>query len=245
MNIFNKEKGIILIHGLTSTPKAFAELESYLKNKDIITCSPCLPGHALTPEELRQTTYHDWLQEVEKQLIEFKKEVEQVYLLGYCLGGNIAFYLTAVYPQLVRGIVSLATPIWLRRHYYIKTLLPLMRRIKKFYYKKEANREEYRQYYQTTGAYKVIPYQSIAETLKLMSLTKQKLSQINHPTLIVQSSLDPTVHPKSADYIHQKLNTLPSQKKLVIVQEEYHVPAVEMRSKQKVFEEIINFINSS
>lgn len=120
--------------------------------------------------------------------IELEKQCRDIIIIGFSMGGLIGANICENHN--VKALILINTPIYfwdIKR--IIKNLFsdfPLF--IKKYF---------------SASVSKPLPI--LFEFLTLLNKTKPFFSNINCPTLIVQTLDDDTVNPKSADYIFSKL----------------------------------------
>lgn len=207
---FNKVKGdrvALLIHGFTSSPREFKDLSKYLAKNGISSYSPLLPGHGTTPERLAVIKHYQWIESIEEHIDMLAKDYNNIYLIGSSFGGNLAL-LCSNYSTNVKGIVTLGTPIFFRKHKLNKYfLLPILRRIKIF----QKKPKKVRDFIDThNGSYKVIPLRSAYEMSKLLEISKKSLCKMNKPIFLVHVKNDSVVSEESHKYI---LNKVSSEKK--------------------------------
>src|SRR5690625_662253 len=87
--------GCLIIHGYTGGPYEVEPLATYLNqqtNWEIVV--PTLPGHG-EMLALENVSHKTWLQAAEDSLEKLKEKCEEVYLIGFSMGGMIAAYLAA------------------------------------------------------------------------------------------------------------------------------------------------------
>ena len=88
-------KGCLIIHGYTGGPYEVEPLATYLNEQtdwDIVV--PTLPGHG-EMLALEDVSHKTWLQAAEDALEKLKEKYEEVYIIGFSMGGMIAAYLAA------------------------------------------------------------------------------------------------------------------------------------------------------
>ncbi len=107
------KRGALLIHGLLDCPFTFREIGSHLERNGILARAILLPGHGTKPDDLMTVTYHDWLQAVRYGIESLKKEVEEIYLIGYSTGAALAVY-HALQDSQIAGIILLSPAIKVR-----------------------------------------------------------------------------------------------------------------------------------
>lgn len=90
-------------------------------------------------------------------------------------------------------------------------------------------------------SYEKVPVRIIKEAYEFTNGDlRDAISQIKVPVMVIQGKKDPIVHPRSAQYIFNNINT--DKKELIWVDKGEHSLATGSE-KEKIFEEIINFIN--
>ncbi|KTC68842.1 carboxylesterase [Legionella birminghamensis] len=87
-----KQKALLVLHGFSSSPAVFRELQTGFEGYDAIVI-PVLPGHASNLEEFTRTKAQDWLEYVRGICATLINEYEQVDILGLSLGGLLACHL--------------------------------------------------------------------------------------------------------------------------------------------------------
>ena len=104
------EVGILLLHGLTATTAEVRLLAEKLHAKGYTISAPLLPGHGTQPEDLNETTWHDWAWTAEKAYQHLATVCDHVFIGGESMGGALALYLTAQHEE-VAGVMCYAPAI--------------------------------------------------------------------------------------------------------------------------------------
>jgi len=107
---FNKQCGVLLIHGLFDSPFMVREIGEYLKTQNMLVRSVLLPGHGTVPGALLNVTYEDWLATINYGIKTLQQEVETIYLVGFSTGGALALQYAANNPN-IAAVASLAPAI--------------------------------------------------------------------------------------------------------------------------------------
>lgn len=208
--LFNRVYGTkvaLLIHGFTASPREFRELSKYLAKKGISSYAPLLPGHGTTPERLAVIKYYQWVESVQENINMLASDYKEIYLVGSSFGGNLGL-ICANYSSKIKGIITIATPIFFKKHRLNRYfLLPFLRRIKIF----QTKPKRVRDFIDThNGSYKVIPLRAAYEVSKVTDLSKKILGEITKPILTIHVRNDSVVSPESHKFI---LNNIHSKKK--------------------------------
>ena len=221
--------GVLLLHGLSGTPQKLELLAKALSRSNFTVLAPCLSGHGTNPDDLLKTNHDQWLQEVNDSITRLKAICEKVYIVGDSLGGALGLVTSLSNP--VSGIVTMATPIYYRRHRFWGLLLHTVGYVKS-YYKKKSN---------GWYSYEKVPV-SVLRDIYRFTDTKLKpaIPMVTVPIMVIQGKEDRVVNPDSAQYIFDHLVT--SNKELIWVDEGRHSLATG-EAREKVFEEIIQFLD--
>ncbi len=229
--------GILFIHGFTSSCYDYIDLGNYLAKKGVSCKAVLLDGHGTSPEHLLTTTEKDWKKSVINAMNDLKKDVNKVVICGDSMGGSLALWYAANHK--VDGVISIGTPIFVKKEKLYKAVFPILK-LFKIYQKK---------WYHTLNldpetvakrvTYKHIPLKSVVDAGKIVKEAKRSLRKIKAPILIMQSTADWGVGEGSVDYIYRKAGSL--VKKIVWVKDVYHVIMVDKRGKAS-FKHIYDFI---
>ncbi len=119
----------LLVHGLNGEPGDLAPLGRALEAAGFATRSFWLPGHGMTPRELRQSGWQDWYSAVRAETIGLLEAGEGVVLVGHSMGGAICLALAAELAERegLLGVVALCPPM--RMHGWMEKLLAAARRV--------------------------------------------------------------------------------------------------------------------
>jgi alpha-beta hydrolase superfamily lysophospholipase len=94
------EVGVLLLHGLTATTAEVRLLAEKLHAAGYTISAPLLPGHGTHPDELNETTWHDWAWTAEKAYQYLATVCDQVFVGGESTGGALALYLAAQHKEI-------------------------------------------------------------------------------------------------------------------------------------------------
>ncbi|MFA6410140.1 MAG: alpha/beta fold hydrolase [Candidatus Buchananbacteria bacterium] len=216
-NIINKDKtiylpqgsevGILLLHGFTSTPFEFCDLAKYLSEKGLTVYAPKIAGHGTTPSDLAKTTIAEWQKSAEEAFSFLESQTKKIFVIGSSFGGNLAIHLAEKFESNLAGFVSIGTPIQIRWQRLAKIRLYTYGLLIKNY-KKRGNNYKFSYTEQAEVVYPVIPTASLKKLFSLIkNFTIPSLKKITAPALIIHSNSDAVVHPKSAQYLHEKLGS--------------------------------------
>lgn len=190
--------GCLCIHGFTGGPHELEPLTDYLKkNTDWLLEIPTLPGHGLELA-LDGKDHMDWINKAEESYLKLAEKVDQVYVIGFSMGGMIAAHLAAKHA--VKRLVMLSPS---RKYLSLKKLtLEASHLIKDKVNGTIEDNFTYKNYKHKHGT---IPTKAYLEFLKCMRVTKPSLEHITCPVLVAQGIQDSVVPFKSTHYLAKEI----------------------------------------
>ncbi len=185
-----KKTKCLILHGFGGGVYEVQPLADYLIGLGYEVACPVLKGHSATRKDLSEATYREWIDSAEQELLRLMVPGDEILLIGFSMGGLIAFNLACKYN--FKAIVTINTPIfyWNLHQVYLNLLDDMK-------YKRYNHSRRYLQ------AKNNAPFLAIIQFLLLLKRTKPKLKNINCPLLIIQAEDDDTVRRKSVDYINK------------------------------------------
>ncbi|MDQ0216311.1 esterase/lipase [Oikeobacillus pervagus] len=163
------------------------------------------------------------------------KQCEEVYVIGFSMGGLIAAYLATHYP--VRKLVLLSAAA---QYINTKQLLVDIREMVKDFQKGSLQENELFRRYRTK--FTLTPISATIEFRKVVTEVRPLLKQITIPTLIAQGLADGIVPPKSAEYLYKRI---PSREKQLIyfADAKHHICYTENR--EVLFRKVFSFLQKT
>ncbi|MDQ0163471.1 alpha/beta hydrolase [Bacillus alveayuensis] len=229
--------GCLCIHGFTGAPYEVEPLAEYLRhqtNWDIRV--PTLPGHGEILS-LSGVRYEEWIEYAEQELQRLMKTSNDIYVIGFSMGGLIASYLAANYP--IKKLVLLSAAI-----YYVNPAQMLADIKEMIRDGVKGNLKENELFQRYKKKMTETPIRATFQFRKLVRFVKPFLKDIKVPTLIVQGELDGIVPVKSAHYLynvigssHKELLFLPNSKHHICHGDDFAVLAERVEKflrKQKI-----------
>ena len=215
--------GVVLVHGYTGTPMELRPLGDYLAAQGFTVLGVRLPGHGTSWQELEQTTWPEWYQAVVDGVQKLQGCCESVSVAGLSLGGLLAVKAAAELP--LASVVLMSTPIYVRdwRAPLVKFLQLFIHRLKRRKY----NGSDLRQRYDFS--YAEMPTRPLPSLFALRDLCRDEyLQKVTVPALIIQSRVEHTVKPASAQFIYEHLGS--RRKQLLWLQKSGHVLTLDEES---------------
>ncbi|HBI34298.1 MAG TPA: hypothetical protein DEA43_01905 [Candidatus Moranbacteria bacterium] len=234
----NNGKGILLVHGWTSTPYEVRRLGKYLNENGYTVLGIQLAGHGSVPKDLEGIKWQDWILDIENGYAELKKTCEKVYVGGTSIGANLAMEF-AKKEKNIAGLILMATPYRLRYEEIVVSFAKTLKMFKKYHKK----------YYPPTFgvsttitrliSYQSYPISSSLETFSLIKDSRKNLELITQPILIMQSTHDHIVQKNSLENIYKKVGSEIKKKKYI--EKAYHTFISDIKNEH-VFRDILEFL---
>jgi len=237
--IGNGEKGILLLHGFTGTPKDMRYIAEHLAEKGFAVSVPLLPGHASDPEDLKKIGWEEWIKTAEVSWESLVKKCPQSGIAGLSMGALLALHIAAHWRN-VKAVACLATPFvldgWTRR--ILSAILPHLPWRNFYYTKKGGSDVRDEQAKAEFPSYTRIPFAGVLNFMALVDHVRTDLPKVTAPLLLVHSLNDHTAPVKNVKIVEKYISS-PSVKK-VILKDSYHVLTIDV-NREIVTQEIGDF----
>ena len=230
----NDKKAVLLFHGLTGSPFEMKKYGEFLfKNGYDVFCYS-FPGHGERISEIEIVTWQDWCEFAQNKYNNLRKNYNQFFVSGLCLGAAMAVYL-AERNEDITGVVALSTTLFLDGFCIPWTihLLPFaLSTITRFYFtfpeddcfgiKNERTRKSLAK---ITAKADIgmdnYPLNCVGSLLKLSKNVRKNLKKVNCPVLCIHSKYDNLSSPKSAKVVLNGISS--SIKEYVELNDSYHM----------------------
>lgn len=190
----------LIIHGYTGGPYEIEPLSDFLKEEtDWHIEVPTLPGHG-RKLALKNVSHKKWINAAENSLKQLLDKYDEVYLIGFSMGGMIASYLAAKYK--VDKLVLLASS---RKYLSLKQIVLDVNQVVADGVKGNIKKNKlYIHYRKKIGG---VPFRANLEFLKLVKFTKPYLKEIDSNVLIAQGQKDGMVPYKTAYFLDKEISS--------------------------------------
>ena len=236
--------GILISHGYKSTPKEVEALANFLNGFGFKIYATRLKGHGTAPLNLKDTTWQDWYDSMQRGYAALSNICSKVVVIGFSTGGllnlfscsrkisnqrklaaiisvNAALKLQDIKAKMVPGI-----NIW---NEMLEKLHIEKGRMEYVDDKPENPNINYSRNY----------LKAVEQLEKLMKQCEENLDKVSVKTLIIQATHDPVVNPISGKIIYDKISS--KEKFLVELNFSNHV-IINGEGKEEVFEVIREFL---
>jgi carboxylesterase len=233
--------GVLLVHGFTGSPAEMALVGRFLHGKGLTVSAPLLPGHGTTPEDLNTRSWQEWVSHAQAALGQLKEACGTVFVGGLSLGSLVAVEL-AIGDRDIRGVILYSPPLRLRSE--PGPAFHIAKRFVRMVPKTDHQEEDLCDPAARARLwdYDRIPLLAMGQVMKLARRARADLGQVTCPALVVHSTLDRTIHERSAP---QTLDGLGSaRKRLVTLRGSGHALTVD-REWTEVAEQTASFIREN
>ena len=229
----NKNIGVLLIHGFTSTTSSIMFLAQQFSEAGFHVELPSLPGHGTTWQNLNKTSYQDWIAELQNSLQILQFRSSKIYVCGLSLGGALALRIAQLNSK-ISGIILINNACKFTHPKF--WFVPIIRF---FIPSTPAIASDIKDPEEKEIAYLRTPTKAVHQMLCLMKTVRKNLSQTKQPVLIFKSKEDHVVPRVSALYTFKKIGSY--QKELIWLENSYHVATMDY-DKELIAEKSIEFI---
>ncbi|MDF2535907.1 MAG: carboxylesterase precursor [Bacillales bacterium] len=225
-------KGCLLIHGFTGGSFEVLPLAQFLENNtDWKISIPTLPGHE-EDGHFEGIDFLHWVEAAEKELNYLLETCDEVFLIGFSMGGMIASHLSTIYP--VKKLVLLSTAYhYISPHKFMRELLELI-----FAYMKNEH-HNLLMYHRFQNKLKSVPLTALRQFQKLVCNFRPDIKKISIPTFIAHGLNDSIVPPKSSKQIFQQIGSI--EKYIMWIDNSNHLICL-CDDNEILFEKIIDFL---
>ncbi len=209
--------GILLLHGFTGSPTEMRLVGTYLHERGMTVSAPCLPGHGTTVGDLNRMRWQAWAEHVERAFDELRHRCETVFVGGTSMSALLSLSLAAHRAEVAGAILyspAIIVTDW--RSYLLPLLKYFLRQIPK-----PADHFTDAQASARLWTYDAYPVAAAHQAMQLIGEVKRLLPKVRCPLLVLQSTIDRTVHPDSARFIYDRVSS--ADKQVVLLHNSGHV----------------------
>ncbi|RLQ95540.1 alpha/beta hydrolase [Falsibacillus albus] len=209
--------GILVCHGFMGTPQSVVEFSRQIHELTGCTVlAPRLKGHGTCEADLHQCTHHDWFNDLVQAFHFLKHSCQSIFIAGQSMGAILALNLAAK-GFAVQGIITINAALSVPgyecfRHQEIPT-----------YIREQTPDIRHPIFEEIT--YDHVPISAIKELLKLIDETKDQLTKINCPALLIKSYNDHVVPHENTDVIWEAIKS--KEKRIISLEKSYHVATLD------------------
>ncbi|MHC2635170.1 carboxylesterase [Bradyrhizobium liaoningense] len=225
--------GVVLVHGLNSTPHEMNHVAKRLAEKNISAHSINLRGHSSHPADLLNVSWKNWFDDLSAAVADMRSICDKVVVVGQCAGAVLGLY--AATKVAIDGLV-LAAPV-LRPHEMAQTLGPIAIALGKKYrtWKPKVGEMEGVDWL----GYYTQPISVHTEFVALQKEAKARLHLVNARILIIRSRADRISTQPDADTIREQVR---GEVSLLELEGSAHLLMLNERVKDTVVATLMSYI---
>ncbi|MGE7022709.1 alpha/beta hydrolase [Solibacillus cecembensis] len=201
--------GVLFLHGFSGGPYEVQPFADYVQEKTgWLMAIPTLSGHG-EAENLAMKGYksHNWLMDAEIAYRRLAKQVEEIIIVGFSMGGVIAMYLATRYKVKKLVLLSAAakyiSPSQLVKDFRLVATDAIHKKLKE--------NELFARY---KFKFLNVPFSATVEFMKVVQKTAPYIKNIKCPTFIVQGLLDGIVPSQTAQILYDQIQS--TEKKMYL-----------------------------
>lgn len=190
-------QGVLVVHGFGGTPAHLRMLAAHLNNDGYSVHGPLLDGHGTNLEHMETTGRRDWLDSAAEGYARLSGACDRVHLFGFSMGGLLSLRLAA--QRRPASLTTLNTPMKL--HDRRQPLARVLQYVQRFHLWEGDEPEPEGEAARYWVGYEGFSVKAAVQLLDLIRETRSQLAKVTAPLLVIQSRVDESVRPVSAEII--------------------------------------------
>ncbi len=257
------ENLVLLIHGLTGTPKEMYHIARALNEKGYSVSVPMINGHNKPISVLKRTKWQEFYGPIKSEILKYNSKYKNIFVGGLSFGALLALKLAHEFPDKVKAVICFSATFFFDGWSapWTKALLPIgyATPLKYYFYFKEESpygiknerlRARIEAYYKKSKwddcseahlyGYPVIPIACMHQNYLLARHVMPRLGSIKAPVQMLQAKDDDVTSPRNSEYIYDHIGS--KDKAIKLFKDSYHIITAD-QEKDKVAEEVILFFD--
>ncbi|MFT4235655.1 MAG: alpha/beta fold hydrolase [Microbacterium sp.] len=224
---------VLVVHGFTGSPISMRPWAEHLLGAGFEVSIPLLAGHGTSWQQMNDTTWHDWYDSAEPELLRLAEQHGRVGIAALSMGGSLALRLAELHPEKITGL-ALVNPSVGSAELQMK-FVPLL---STFVPSVKAIGDDIAKPGISERAYDRTPLRAARSMMHLWKTVRGDLSRVDHPILLFRSEADHVVDPLSARIIREGISSERFTERML--QRSYHVATLDYEAPQ-IFAESTEF----
>lgn len=248
--------GVLLFHGLSSTPAELNYLARGLNRAGYTVRVPVVEGYSHGLGTRKDKGHQDWTAAALAAFDSMRSQYATVSVGGLCIGSLLALSVTAARPGLVSTTLGLSTTLrydgwanpWTRHLLHLLRYVPIAREMRvrerePFGVKDERLRALIAKQMRASGTSDAgasqLRVQDLLEAQQLGRRIRRSLHSITTPTLLIHAKEDESASPRSSFEVAKGVSS--RHVKLVLLSNSYHMISID-RERARVLGELKGFL---
>lgn len=259
LNLPAGRRGVLLFHGLSSTPLELQYLARGLHRAGYSVRIPVIPGYSHGLPSSNPSGHQEWAEAALAEFDRMRRQHDTLAVGGLCIGALLSLHVAAQRSHLVSHVLALSTTLrydgWAaprsRVFLPLARLVPALGRIavrerEPFGLKDERLRAWIAAQMKESGGSDagaaVLRVRDLLQAQDLMRLVRQGLAGIDAPTLLLHAREDEAASPRSAFEVASSISS--KRVHCVILNDSYHMISID-KEKARVLSEMKEFLQAS
>ncbi len=259
LNLPGGRAGVLLFHGLSSTPLELQYLARGLHRAGYTVRIAVIEGYSHGLPAARPRGHREWAQAAVAEFDRMRQQCDSLAVGGLCIGALLSLYVASQRGEAVSHVLALSTTLhydgwaapWTRWMLPLARVLPLAGRIavkerEPFGLKDERLRTWIAAQMKESGGSDagaaVLRVRDLLEAQNLMRLVRQGMRSIKSPTLLVHAREDDAASPRSAFEVASGVSS--QRVNFVLLEDSYHMISID-KEKARVLSEMKDFLQGA
>ncbi len=200
-----KQKGILLIHGLMAAPFEVRQWADFLYAQGYNVYAPRLAGHGTSVIDLAKRNKQEWVDAVQRGYNILAECSDEIILAGFSTGAALALDIAIKQPNNFSAVISISAPLKIKKFSAnFASSINQWNRLLNWLNVSKAKKEFVTNHADNPHInYLRCPVSSIVQIQKLMKPVRQNLASISMPALVMHATDDPKVDVQSSRDIYR------------------------------------------
>lgn len=259
LNLPAGRNGVLLFHGLSSTPLELQFLARGLHRAGHTVRIAVIEGYSHGLASPKPTGHVDWAEAAAAEFDRMRPQCDTLAVGGLCIGALLSLYVAGQRQAAVSHVLALSTTLhydgwaapWTRWVLPLARVLPWAGRIavkerEPFGLKDERLRAWISAQMKESGGSdagaSVLRVKDLLEAQKLMRLVRRGMKQITSPTLLIHAREDDAASPRSAFEVASGVSS--DRVQFVLLNDSYHMISID-KEKTRVLTEMKDFLKGA
>ncbi len=231
------DAGCLLLHGISGSPQQMKLMGEALAAEGITAHGVRLKGHGTRVEDMHNCRFEEWVESAAEGLFRLSEKCNSVFCAGLSMGGVISLRLARLYPEQVKGVITICSPYRLRSLKF--KFVPLLKGIIKKLPTGPVSIND-PDAFEINYDYHSIP--AVHELIKLTKVVRDDLAHIRQPALIFGGRQDWVVDSRDPGLYFEQIAS--TEKELVWLENSQHVATLDY-DREELFQKTSAFINKN
>jgi len=200
-----KQKGILLIHGLMAAPFEVRQWADFLYAQGYNVYAPRLTGHGTSVIDLATRNKQEWVDAVQRGYNILAECSGEIILAGFSTGAALALDIAIKQPNNFSAVISISAPLKIKKFSAnFASSINQWNRLLNWLNVSKAKKEFVTNHADNPHInYLRCPVSSIVQIQKLMKPVRENLACISIPVLVMHATRDPKVDVQSSRDIYR------------------------------------------